>query len=340
MEMGRIFVVAAALLVGAAVAPCFAGGSDADGVSARVQAEDPAAKETLVDRIMTEAEQRSGRGWDPRAKEDLKQGLMARSYEELSEAAGGEHALEAVMGGRTLGSATEDWVFTPVPSCRILDTRPGSGAQGAGTGPYTPGTPHAFLAAGSGSGCTIPYPDAKAISANFIAVGAAGNGNLRVWPWDSSLPAQPSTAVITYTAGFNTSNGVVIPICNTATATGGLCSGGDLLAQTNGNSSHVAIDVFGYFAAPVATALDCTTVSTDIPLVAGVGQTNSAITGCAAGYTITGAGVNEAHSSNSIIVNKLGYNFFVNSVLCRVTNNTALALTATCEALCCRVPGR
>ena len=182
----------------------------------------------------------------------------------------------------------------------------------------------------------VPLSFTKAVSINFAAVAPAGTGNLRAWPWDSIPTPQPNTAVLTYSAGLNISNGVVIPTCNWQGTSGGCVD--DIFIQTNASASHVVADLFGYFSVPQRTALDCTTVDVALPFGAGVGFTATATASCAAGYTLTGGGAHSATGTNSMIVNKLNLQVS-NSVVCLATNNQANAHTGFCQARCCRTPG-
>jgi hypothetical protein len=171
-------------------------------------------------------------------------GLRAAVLAFLSLATGAAGALAAPPSLDVRGLA-----FTPVDPCRILDTRPLSQQPGAGEGPLQSGVPYSFdVAEDDAVACGIPSPEAKAVLLNFVAVGATGNGNLRVWPWDNSNPAQPSTSILNFTSGFNTVNGVVVAICNITTASQGC--GEDLFAQANGASIHLVVDVLGYFSSP------------------------------------------------------------------------------------------
>ena len=330
--MKRVSVVTAVAFAGASLTPCFAG-QDAAGAAVRSarRTEDPAAKERLVDQIMAEGEQRAGQEWDAPSKENLKRGLLGRPFAELAQAARGGQALEVLMGVNALGGALSDFVFTPIPPCRALDTRAGSGFQGAGDGPLAPGTPYAFAV-----NMCVPLSFAKAVSINFTAVNPAGTGNLRAWPWASTNPPQPSTAVLTYIAGFSISNGVVIPICNWQGTSGGCVF--DIFVQTNASAAHLVADLYGYFSVPQRTALDCTTVDAFLPFGAGVGLTATATASCATGYTLTGGGAHSAAGTNSMIVNKLNLQAS-NSVVCLATNNQANAHTGFCQARCCRTPG-
>lgn len=327
--MKRLSVVAAALLASASLTPCFAGVDTGATVRSARQVESTPSKERLVDQIMATAEQRAGQEWDASSKENLKRGLLAKPFAELAEAARGEQALEVLMGGNALGGTLSDFVFTPVPPCRALDTRAGSGIQGDGDGPLAPGTPYGFAV-----NMCVPLSFTKAVSINFAAVAPAGTGNLRAWPWDSIPTPQPSTAVLTYSAGLNISNGVVIPTCAWQGTSGGCVD--DIFIQTNASASHVVADLFGYFSVPQRTALDCTNVEAVIAFPATLGATISATASCAAGYTLTGGG---AHSATGpMTVNKLNLQV-TNSVVCQATNNQAGAHTAFCQARCCRTPG-
>ena len=284
----------AAVLIGA---PSFVDASQEGATTGSVvqTREDTAAKEELAARILEAAEQRGGRGWSERARANAKGALLSRTLKDLEDARaeGGDRALEILMGARDLvsnliGANQHDWVFTPVASCRILDTRPGSGQQGAGTGPYAAGTVHSiFVIDQNPPSCGIP-PVAKAAVLNFVAAGASGNGNLRVWPWDSNAPPAPGTAVLNFTSGFNTSNYTVMPFCNTATATAGTCFGGDLFIEPFASATHVIVDTVGYFAAPVlrpiAVALVVTpgsTTSTTFTEIEGIGTDFTTLGGLA-----------------------------------------------------------
>ena len=313
--------------------------------SAVQRPEDTGAKEELAARILDAAQQRSGgRRWSEGARDNAKNFLLSRTLKELSDAiaVGGNRALDLLMGGggvvgNTLGSAANDWVFTPLPSCRVLDTRAASGQQGAGTGPYGAGSVHSiFVTDNNPPSCGIPFPEAKAAVLNFVAVSASGNGNLRVWPWDSTSPAAPGTAVLNFTGGFNTSNYVVLPFCNTATATGGECDA-DVFIEPFVSSTHVVVDTVGYFAAPVATALDCTT-QTNTVNVANNGETILETPACPAGYILTGGG----HGYSGAHSGMWWWTSLPNGTtwLTSGRNETGGQVTVNVYGICCRLPGR
>jgi len=311
------------------------------GESARA-AEAPAAafaKRDLVEGILRDARERAGKELDARFRANAAAKLSALSVEELTKLAGRADALASVAD-KALGSSTGDLVYTPLAPCRIYDSRPGSGVQGAGTGPIVPGSVQAIdVAGGAAASCGVPFPTAKAAVLNFTIANAAGPGDLRAWAWDSSNPPPPNSSIVNYATvtGLNIANGIVVPLCNTATATSGSCSK-DLFLVADSHATHLVIDVLGYFAAPVATALDCTRVSA--PFSAAIGtQFNIGSGSCPAGYTLTGGGIElgTAWTSGDEL---LGTNPFSDEWQCIGYNGGGNTWTGNCWALCCRVPGR
>ncbi|MEA2560809.1 MAG: hypothetical protein QOH06_2313 [Acidobacteriota bacterium] len=146
-----------------------------------------------------------------------------------------------------LGSSLSELVFVPLPPCRIIDTRLGSG------GPIAAGQTRDFQVAGvtefppqggNQGGCGVPpgsaEPNAPAVVVNFVAVGPAGPGNLTAWAWGQP---QPNTSVINYSnvPGLNIANGVVVSIAGTNLVPA------DLHIRAGSAATHVVADVTGYF---------------------------------------------------------------------------------------------
>ena len=75
---------------------------------------------------------------------------------------------------------------------------------------------------------------------NVTVVGAAGYGWLRAYPYGGSSTA----SIINYNAGDTIANGLVMPICDPATAS----CGSDLTVVADSYGGHVIIDVMGYWA--------------------------------------------------------------------------------------------
>ncbi len=296
------------------------------------------AKQDLIERILRDARERAGKALDARFRADLTAKLLARSSDDLARLAGQADAL-STLADKTLGSTTGDLVYTPLTPCRIYDTRTGSGVQGDGGGPLGLTARAIDVAGGSAASCGVPFPTAKAVVLNFTAVSPAGPGDVRAWPWDSSNPPPPNSSIVNYAvvSGLSLANGIVVPICNTDTATSGTCTK-DLFLRADVHATHLVIDVLGYFSAPAATALDCTRVSA--PFSAAVGtQFNIGSGSCPAGYTLTGGGaeLGTAWTSGDEL---LGTNPFSDQWQCIGYNGGGNTWTGNCWALCCRVPGR
>jgi len=119
--------------------------------------------------------------------------------------------------------------FTLAP-CRVVDTRGGAPIggpvlQGQETRP--------FAMAGH---CGIPVT-AKAISLNITVTGATAQGNVRLFP---AGQAAPTVSAINYVAGQTRANNAVIKL----NASGALAA---LIGQPAGTTTHLIIDVNGYF---------------------------------------------------------------------------------------------
>jgi hypothetical protein len=335
--LGCAFLASFTVVLPAMAAERVVGGIPA---GAPAPAADPAAdwaKRDLAERILRDLRDTMGKDLDARYRANLMRELLALPEAELEQrAAGGQQGPHT----KVLGAATNDLVYTPLAPCRIFDSRPGSGAQGAGTGPLTAGSTVAIdVAGGLAASCGVPYPDARAAVLNFVAVAPGGAGDLRAWPWDSSNPAPPNSSVINYSnvPGLNIANGLVVPICNTATATGGTCTK-DLFLRADVASTHMVIDVLGYLAPPAATALNCQRVSA--PFSAAIGtQFNIGSGNCPAGTTLTGGGIElgTAWTSGDEL---LGTNPFGSEWQCLGYNGGGNTWTGNCWAVCCAVPGR
>jgi hypothetical protein len=126
--------------------------------------------------------------------------------------------------------------FYPVPPCRMVDTRNPAGPL---AGPVLAGGTSRSLPLLSGN-CGIPAT-AKAYSLNFAAVPNGPLGFVTVWPTGQSRPLASSLNAPT---GTVTANAVIVP----AGPSGSI----DVFAS---NSTHLVIDVNGYFAPPVPGGL-------------------------------------------------------------------------------------
>jgi hypothetical protein len=241
--------------------------------------------------------------------------------------------IAAVAGGAVLplalGDFSLDLVYTPVKPCRIVDTRLAGGV-------IVVGTPRTFDVDGSsftGQGgvnasCGIPFGVARAVAMTITATGAAANGRFLAY----ELGPQPAPATTLYFArGQNISNTTIVSVSPG--------TGSDFNLAASVASANAIIDVVGYFAAPVATPLDCITVSSAVTAVP-VNAWTAVNASCPAGRTATGGGYDTTEGT-------LGYpGVWITSLpngngwRTWVDNQTNGARSIQTFARCCRVPGR
>jgi hypothetical protein len=227
-----------------------------------------------------------------------------------------------------LGSSFEDLVYTPVAPCRTVDTRfTSAGAFAASTTrTFDVDGSNFSLQGGSATGCGIPYGVARAVAMTIIAVTPSANGYLNAW----ALGSPPTSVVVNYAPGAVIANTAIIPV---APGIGNDFSIFSLAA------SHVVVDVLGYYAAPVATALDCTSVASGF-VAAPVNTWTAVDAVCPAGRTVTGGGHFTSEGS-------LGYpGVWLLSIPAGnawriwVDNQTNGPRNIQSWARCCRIPGR
>lgn len=157
-------------------------------------------------------------------------------------------------------AAGNDLVFTPVTPCRVIDTRLAGGRFAANEtrtfifrGPTTDYSSQGGAAAGCGipglTGTTTLSNDAKAVAINIIAVGPLGPGDFNAWPSNQSIP---TASVVNYSdlPGLNIANGVIVPMCDEASATP--CASGDISFKAEVSGTFLVVDITGYFHTPAA----------------------------------------------------------------------------------------
>jgi hypothetical protein len=169
--------------------------------------------------------------------------------------AGISHLSAAAARGQILAP---NLIYTSLQPCRVFDTRSATnGTNGrlihgmAQTFNVVGGNVTATTFTGQGGhdgGCAIPgfdsfnKPQAQAVVLNFVAVGAAGSGDLVGWPSDH---AQPNASLLNYAnaaaLGFlNIANGIVVPVRQDA-------QGADLTLLAQVSDTDVVADAVGYF---------------------------------------------------------------------------------------------
>jgi len=158
--------------------------------------------------------------------------------------------------------AQENLVYVPVNPCRIVDTRPSSGGEGA----IAADTSRNFLVSGTVSsqggtsaGCPSPRPDTEplAVSAYVVAVPVSGStaGALSAYPSDQTAPAAGEGATVNFAAGQVIGNTTNITLCEPDSCpTSG--DTGEFAVLARNTIQHVVVDVQGYFYPAAGTCPD------------------------------------------------------------------------------------
>ena len=191
--------------------------------------------------------------------------------------------------------------------------------------------PTSFSFQGGNDGpCGIPFNVAVAVAMNITATGATGLGYLTAWALASN---QPLASILNYTAGQNIANAAIVPVLPG--------TGVDFNVYAGQSTTHIVIDVLGYFAVPLATALDCTTGSSGGGPVAN-GSSFSFLSGpCPTGYNLTGGQFEVLPPLPVVSASILSANASAEFIWrCAGTNNSGTDVEIFCQPMCCRVPGR
>jgi len=227
----------------------------------------------------------------------------------------------------SLGDVTDDLVYTPVTPCRIVDTRIAGGPIAANTArTFDLDGSNLSAQGGSNTGCAIPFGVARAAALTITVTGGQAAGYFTAW----GLGAQPLSSVINYDVGQTLANTTIVP---------DVPGGGSDFSLYSYATAQAVIDVVGYYAAPVATALDCTTVTSAVTAVpVNTWTPVSAI--CPAGRTATGGGYDTTEGTLGYPGVWLTNHSSGNGWVTWVDNQTGGARNIQTFVNCCRIPGR
>lgn len=223
-----------------------------------------------------------------------------------------------------LGDTSNDMVFTPVPPCRIVDTR-------LAGGPISATTSRAFgvwgfstytFQGGSSTDCGLLSESPEAAVLNVTVVTPSVAGYATVYP--ANAASRPNISSLNYTAGAVVNNTVIAPL--------GTVSGRDVQIFSVAQANYV-VDIVGYYDAPHATPLQATTATANTTIATG---TDGAVfyASCPTGFTKTGGFCYGAESHANAFLLETGAN------ACVFRNGTGADLSITAVTQCARVPGR
>jgi len=259
---------------------------------------------------------------------NLNKALSAKTYTSMVNTLTGTRApstakLPAGITPASLGAMTEDLVYTPLPSCVIVNTtKPGSGgAMTAGSARHLKASGPSFVTqGGEDSNCGIPT-GVRALLVSVTSATPSTSGYFRLWPYGAG---EPLAANMSYTGGQLIQNEIVM-----ATSVG---LAADFSVRSSGNS-HLIVNVLGYFAAPVVTALQTATTSASGTVLAG-NDTFLAYPACPATYSRTGGYCFGASGAPGVYLLETGANG------CVYRNLSAVSVGFTSVSQCARIPGR
>jgi hypothetical protein len=140
---------------------------------------------------------------------------------------------------RALQPTSSEDAHVAIRPCRIVDTRAGGGVVPGGTTRELRlrGTTRFADQGGTPGGCGIPE-SATSVTASVSVLGHTHDGFLRAWP--SGTP-QPNATLVNYQSGEATTNSTDL-----------MLGTGDMdVAVRPSATTHVVIDVLGYFAPPI-----------------------------------------------------------------------------------------
>jgi hypothetical protein len=229
---------------------------------------------------------------------------------------------------KALGSPAVDLVYTPLIPCRILDTR-------IVGGPIAGGSTRDFNAVvgsggnfgsqgGSATDCGVVAAGQAAVVINLTAVTPAVAGFATAYPFGTTRPLASS---VNYTAGAIVNNSIVVKLPTPLTTR-------DFTVYTFASADYVA-DIVGYYAPPVATALQCQSVDGALRTMTAGEYALLSTVNCPSGYTAVSTSI----TASQDVVMADSY-ISSSSVQIFAKNVSSLSQQAIPKALCCRVPGR
>ena len=183
-----------------------------------------------------------GRAFDPAFRAEALRKLSSLTPSELQSMQSQRGAGLGIQP-EAYGSSQADLVFTPVTPCRIIDTRVAGGPVNADSQRNFIATGTNFSTQGGFSGdCGVPVGPTTAVVVNLVAVGPAGGGDLRAFPFGTTVPL---ASVLNYAnvPMLNIANQILVAICDPSVST---CTS-DFTVQADVSATDLVGDVMGYF---------------------------------------------------------------------------------------------
>lgn len=255
----------------------------------------------------------------------LRNAAAAHTFEQMNDALLGKPLPLTQREEPVLGQFEKDFIFTPVPPCRIADTRLAVGQiLGNQTRTIQAVGPSFAAQGGSDSNCGLPV-DPAALMINLTVVDPLAPGYLTVY---ISGQARPLASSLNYATGQIINNQVLATLVNVQAP-----AQNSTFSLYSFSTAHVVIDVVGYFdeAKRTSEPLDCIGYPSNFSIPAGSPGTNT-ILGCPINYSLTSIACNSAFNPDVTVIGS----DVISSGVCHVRNNTASIQWITVTARCCR----
>jgi hypothetical protein len=130
-------------------------------------------------------------------------------------------------------TGTSDLVFTPVSTCRLFDTKSGTGHVGPRTTSIKSNETYTFTVEGAVGTCAVPAA-AEAVDLQLTVLGyTSSSARLTLWRAGDARPTYPSMN------GVSTRKSVTVTV--------GLSASGQVSLHNSSGSTHVSVEVTGYW---------------------------------------------------------------------------------------------
>lgn len=260
----------------------------------------------------------------------------ARNFEVMNDTLLGKSASTSSLevSPASIGETTTDLVYTPVPPCRLFDTRVAGGVMAANTSRnFDVNSTGSYVGqGGSATNCVVgALNHFGAAVINLTVTNTPTTGFLTAHALNTP---RPLASTLNWRPGNLLSNEVVVPLDQTGASA-------EMTVYVSAQT-HVIGDIVGYFREPDATALECVEAAGTSVTRPASGSVDAFGGFCPATYTLTGGECNTVLSDSVVTDEDLAgasgasqrYNCQVSDLVAGGGDDTITAVSR-----CCRIPG-
>ena len=296
--------------------------------------------QNVLSRIAGEAERNGYVGW----REEVQAHLEKLSTSQLDEVQGAQsynEVITIIRGGSIatqsldqagelsveslLGDTQKDLVYTPLPPCRIVDTRVTGGKFGVSvTRPYS--VNGNTTGQGGAANCGVPdgANEPAAVVLNITSTAGESNGFITAYPIGVT---QPNASVLNYQTS-DVANAVVLQ-----SGIAGLHE----IAVYASTPTHVIIDVMGFLRKPEVSIVDVRNIFEEITIASFTERSVASI--CPSDSGVVGGGFDNVPEGVHVDTSRLGaFGGGQFQWVCNFVNNNPVPVTVRCVATCMKFP--